>query len=150
MVRTSTSSVAVLRVNFFPSYQVPKEVGKVGTESATFIEPIANRKDGIQAMFSKQKQAQQSPVKPKRKRSPSPSTVFDADVATSSRASAITKKPKLGKKPESDDEVEVLDGRSTSNINKFEAVCFVLLTQNCMSHNSLLVVHPIQRIEKLF
>jgi len=36
-------------------YQVPKEVGKVGTESARFIEPIMNRKDGIEAMFSKQK-----------------------------------------------------------------------------------------------
>lgn len=37
-------------------YQVPQEVGKVGTESQAFIEPIATRKDGIQAMFSKQKQ----------------------------------------------------------------------------------------------
>jgi hypothetical protein len=45
-------------------YQVPSEVGRVGTESPTFIEPIAMRKDGIQAMFSKQKQ--------KRVLSPSP------------------------------------------------------------------------------
>ena len=37
---------------------MPKEVGKVGTESSTFIEPIMKRKDGIKAMFSKQKQAQ--------------------------------------------------------------------------------------------
>ncbi|KAJ7799782.1 hypothetical protein B0H14DRAFT_2616802 [Mycena olivaceomarginata] len=37
-------------------YQVPKEVGKVGTESSTFIEPVENRKDGIQALFNKQKQ----------------------------------------------------------------------------------------------
>lgn len=37
------------------SYRVPKEVGKVGTESATFIEPIEKRKDGIEAMFAKQK-----------------------------------------------------------------------------------------------
>jgi hypothetical protein len=43
------------------SYQVPKEVGKVGTESPSFIEPVANRKDGIQAMFSKQRQADSSP-----------------------------------------------------------------------------------------
>jgi len=35
---------------------VPKEVGKVGTESPTFIEPVATRKDGIQAMFSKQQE----------------------------------------------------------------------------------------------
>ncbi|KDR78411.1 hypothetical protein GALMADRAFT_245579 [Galerina marginata CBS 339.88] len=47
-------------------YAVPKEVGKVGTESSTFIEPVTARKDGIQAMFSKQRQ--KSPEKP----SPSP------------------------------------------------------------------------------
>jgi hypothetical protein len=29
-------------------------VGKVGTESPTFIEPVAQRKDGIKAMFAKQ------------------------------------------------------------------------------------------------
>ena len=37
-------------------YAVPKEVGKVGTESETFIEPVNRRKDGIEAMFSRQKQ----------------------------------------------------------------------------------------------
>jgi len=54
------------------SYQVPKEVGKVGTESPSFIEPVANRKDGIQAMFSKQKQrdSSSSPTKPPGPRSP--------------------------------------------------------------------------------
>jgi hypothetical protein len=31
-------------------------VGKVGTESAAFIEPISQRKDGIEAMFAKAKQ----------------------------------------------------------------------------------------------
>jgi putative SOS response-associated peptidase YedK len=46
------------------SYQVPKEVGKVGTESPSFIEPIAGRKDGIQAMFSKQRQAGRSSESP--------------------------------------------------------------------------------------
>ncbi|EJD04916.1 DUF159-domain-containing protein [Fomitiporia mediterranea MF3/22] len=35
-------------------YPVPKEVGKVSAESATFIEPISKRKDGIEAMFAKQ------------------------------------------------------------------------------------------------
>jgi hypothetical protein len=52
-------------------YQVPKEIGKVGAESPTFIEPIANRKDGIQAMFSKQRQSEKSGVKRKRRSSPS-------------------------------------------------------------------------------
>jgi len=37
-------------------YQVSQQVGKVGTESPLFIEPIANRKDGIQAMFTKQRE----------------------------------------------------------------------------------------------
>jgi len=41
-------------------YQVPKEVGKVGTESPSFIEPVASRKDGIQAMFYKQRQGDRS------------------------------------------------------------------------------------------
>ncbi|KAF8553610.1 DUF159-domain-containing protein [Imleria badia] len=39
-------------------YQVPKEIGKVGTESAKFIEPVADRKDGIMAMFAKQRSKQ--------------------------------------------------------------------------------------------
>jgi hypothetical protein len=59
------------------SYQVPKEVGRVGKESPTFIEPVENRKDGIHAMFSRQQlktktssSAQTSPVK--RQLSPSP------------------------------------------------------------------------------
>ncbi|KAF4564454.1 SOS response-associated peptidase family protein [Pleurotus pulmonarius] len=36
-------------------YQVPKEVGKVGTESPSYIEPVSQRKDGIEAMFAKAK-----------------------------------------------------------------------------------------------
>ena len=35
-------------------YPVPVEVGKVGEESSTFIEPVSKRKDGIEAMFAKQ------------------------------------------------------------------------------------------------
>ena len=42
------------------SYAVPREVGKVGVQSPTFIEPVQKRKDGIEAMFSRQtKTAQQ-------------------------------------------------------------------------------------------
>src|SRR5688572_19325782 len=47
------------------SYQVPKEVGKIGTESPTYIEPVAARKDGIQAMFAKQRQTKPSPAETK-------------------------------------------------------------------------------------
>lgn len=36
-------------------YAVPTEVGKVGAESATFVEPVQKRRDGIEAMFAKAK-----------------------------------------------------------------------------------------------
>lgn len=52
-------------------YQVPKEVGKVGNESPSFIEPVKERKDGIQAMFQKQIQGAS---KRKRTESPPPHT----------------------------------------------------------------------------
>ena len=54
------------------SYAVPKEVGKVGTESPTFIQPVSERKDGIQAMFARQNAAQSPVSQAKRKRSTSP------------------------------------------------------------------------------
>ncbi|KAG8973599.1 hypothetical protein FRB90_009895 [Tulasnella sp. 427] len=38
------------------AYQVPKEVGKVGTNDPSFVKPVAERKDGIAAMFKKQKE----------------------------------------------------------------------------------------------
>ncbi|KAG2363997.1 hypothetical protein BDR07DRAFT_1355727 [Suillus spraguei] len=54
-------------------YQVPKEVGKVGTESPAFVQPVATRKDGIEAMFAKQRTKQDGNKEGiKRKRSPSP------------------------------------------------------------------------------
>jgi hypothetical protein len=59
------------------SYAVPQEVGRVGVESPTFIEPVEKRKDGIEALFSRQAKATSqkpdaSPVRGKRKREPSP------------------------------------------------------------------------------
>ncbi|KAI6022861.1 hypothetical protein BKA83DRAFT_100579 [Pisolithus microcarpus] len=50
-------------------YQVPKEVGKVGAESPTFIQPLSTRKDGIQAMFAKQRTKQVATAKRKRESS---------------------------------------------------------------------------------
>ena len=38
------------------SYAVPKEVGKVGTDSPSYVLPVSKRKDGIEAMFSKQRE----------------------------------------------------------------------------------------------
>lgn len=56
------------------SYAVPAEVGKVGTESPTFIEPVQKRKDGIEAMFMRQAAKATAEGSGKRKRESSPST----------------------------------------------------------------------------
>ncbi|TFK69809.1 DUF159-domain-containing protein [Pluteus cervinus] len=79
-------------------YQVPKEVGKVGVESPTFIESITQRKDGIQAMFAKQKSTQPPPTK--RARDPSP-------------VQEDSKPPKPTSQALSDDEIIILDGPPT-------------------------------------
>lgn len=52
-------------------YAVPKEVGKVGVQSPTFIEPVQNRKDGIEAMFSRQAKAAQQQQKSASRDTPS-------------------------------------------------------------------------------
>ncbi|KAJ7041253.1 hypothetical protein C8F04DRAFT_1080768 [Mycena alexandri] len=125
-------------------YQVPKEVGKVGTESSTFIEPVANRKDGIQAMFSKQKQAQAATPKKQSKPTskpapdandedieifdgPSSSKGKDKEKSTAAPASA-TKKRRRSPTDDSDSEVEIVDGpsspkkfKTTPKKNKIEA-----------------------------
>ncbi|KAG0707172.1 hypothetical protein DFH29DRAFT_897330 [Suillus ampliporus] len=57
-------------------YRVPKEVGKVGAESPAFVQPVAARKDGIEAMFAKQRTKQEGDkesIKRKRAMSPVPS-----------------------------------------------------------------------------
>lgn len=43
-----------------PSFPVPPEVGKIGKDSPTFIQPVSERSDGIKSFFNKQ-----SPAKPK-------------------------------------------------------------------------------------
>ncbi|KAF7347358.1 LigB domain-containing protein [Mycena venus] len=92
-------------------YQVPKEVGKVGTESSTFIEPVANRKDGIQAMFNKQKQAQAAtPKKAPAKRRLSPAEDDDEVQVVDGPSSSKKKKPAP---PSDDDEIQIVDGPST-------------------------------------
>lgn len=54
-------------------YPVSPDVGKVGNESPSFIEPISKRKDGIMAMFASQGSQKSEPSSPiKRKRSASP------------------------------------------------------------------------------
>ncbi|KAI0920398.1 hypothetical protein AcV5_010144 [Taiwanofungus camphoratus] len=95
-------------------YQVPKEVGKVGTESPTFIQPIAQRKDGIQAMFAKQKEASSSKISPT-KRKPSRSPPLAIDVPDEDNDSPDRKKPKVEKLNawENESEIECIDDPKT-------------------------------------
>lgn len=95
-----------------PSYQVPKEVGKVGTESPTYIQPIAGRKDGIQAMFAKQAASTSSQQSngAKRKRSASPKS----PVSTMQGKKAMTPANKLNTW-EDDSEIEYIDGPSSAD-----------------------------------
>lgn len=131
------------------SYQVPKEVGKVGEESPTFIQPVVERKDGIQAMFARQaakassapNSSQQTPSQQsspkklkaeprspsKRKRSASP--VVKTGSSTKSPTSTPSKKVNAVKSEESqgkevidlcDDEAEAQAGREVEKINTWE------------------------------
>ncbi|RDB23522.1 hypothetical protein Hypma_009219 [Hypsizygus marmoreus] len=93
-------------------YQVPKEVGKVGTESSTFIEPITSRKDGIQAMFSKQAKTSDSKHPAvKRSRSKSPAKVHDltADSPPPTKKAKVEKR----KSEKGNSDVAVVGGPST-------------------------------------
>lgn len=61
-------------------YQVPKEVGKVGAESPAFVQPVATRKDGIEAIFAKQRTKQEGKNEGiKRKRSLTSSVQSEPD-----------------------------------------------------------------------
>lgn len=83
-------------------YPVPKEVGKVGTESSTFIEPISQRKDGIEAMFAKQS-------RPSSSQHPTPSTSSSPGKASGSS------KRKRGSDGEDNDERESKTRKSFSS-----------------------------------
>ena len=93
-----------------PSYAVPQEVGKVGVESPTFIEPVEKRKDGIEALFSRQTatitakgSAPASPAaRGKRKREPSP---LEEKPATD-----IVKAEPIDVDATSDSDVEIISG----------------------------------------
>jgi hypothetical protein len=92
------------------SYAVSKEVGKVGTESPSFIEPVAERRDGIKAMFSKQATAYPSKTpttsqKRKSETDPSPSKVKDEEVETTEAASRPNKRTKTEKKEDASKQV---------------------------------------------
>ncbi|KAI9061243.1 DUF159-domain-containing protein [Trametes sanguinea] len=114
-------------------YQVPKEVGKIGTESPTFVQPIQHRKDGIQALFAKQQRgashagsnsvvkatpsSPRTPSRPGTKRSALPT---DMAAAKPEEVGATpTKKPKVEKVNawEDDSDIEYIDDPTSSNRN---------------------------------
>ncbi|KAF6750897.1 hypothetical protein DFP72DRAFT_909583 [Ephemerocybe angulata] len=94
-------------------YQVPKEVGKIGTESPTFVEPVANRKDGIQAMFAKQKQSQQHSNPPPQSKQEFKSEPSQSQ-ATERRESSEGKSSQA--QPSSPSKGKVKRGRSSSPV----------------------------------
>jgi hypothetical protein len=112
---------------------VPTEVGKVGAESPTFIEPVQKRKDGIEAMFSRQAKAAQhrsavrdAPPPPpraaaasgKRKReSSAPVEEVEEDkdkMGSSARSKAKGHPIKLDDDSEGSSDVEILSAPSSS------------------------------------
>ncbi|KAJ3813133.1 hypothetical protein F5876DRAFT_35855 [Lentinula aff. lateritia] len=86
-------------------YQVPKEVGKIGMESSSFILPISVRKDGIEAMFSKQKQAQRTSATKS-----TPNMKRKHDRVSSKSAEILATKIEDG----SDSDIEILEHRPPS------------------------------------
>jgi len=105
-------------------YQVPKEVGRVGTESASFIEPITNRKDGIEAMFSKQKvlPSQPSSSLGKREYDSTCSPPRQSKELESSRLKLNSSSPGKRSKSDHNDETEIAKShnspRTSSKIGK--------------------------------
>ncbi|KAF7426539.1 hypothetical protein PC9H_008908 [Pleurotus ostreatus] len=81
-------------------YQVPKEVGKVGTESPSYIEPVSQRKDGIEAMFAKAKS--KSTASSQQPSAPTEHTMTTTVVAKSSPPSPPSQKRKRTLCPDPD------------------------------------------------
>ena len=83
-------------------YVVPKEVGKVGNQSADFLKPIAERKGNISSFFAKQQQkADSSPTK--KEDSPDAKPTRGSDLSKAGPASAGRKGKGEAKVEESDD-----------------------------------------------
>jgi hypothetical protein len=93
---------------------VPAEVGKVGVESPTFIEPVQKRKDGIEAMFMRQTttKAKESTTAAvgsgKRKHEPSSPSPASAAAATAP-SSSPAKRAKAEKDPVGPKEIVDVD-----------------------------------------
>ncbi|KAH8084868.1 hypothetical protein BXZ70DRAFT_900243 [Cristinia sonorae] len=92
-------------------YQVPKEVGKVGTESDSFIQPITQRKDGIQAMFAKQRKASSNSTTPAKRKVAQDDSDDDIQIVDPPPSNPKTKVQKLNAW-EDDSDIEYVDSPS--------------------------------------
>lgn len=128
------------------SYQVPKEVGKIGTESPTFIKPVQDRKDGIQAMFAKQQKQQSQPTASstdptpakRHKRSASPANL----KSTATAGGSVTKKPKVEKLNtwEDDSDIEYVDDPPTAGHGRTDVEDHKARLHICTPHRHPLIL----------
>ena len=71
------------------SFPVPPEVGKIGTNSPTYIQPVSERSDGIKSFFQKQSG---SPAKIVKKETPDKPPVKDEKADVKAKAEEIETK----------------------------------------------------------
>ncbi|KAG8984470.1 hypothetical protein FRB93_006564 [Tulasnella sp. JGI-2019a] len=83
-------------------YQVPQEVGKVGTQDPSFVKPVTERKDGIVAMFKKQERSQPTSDLKKRKAS-------TPDAGPSASLPSASGSPKRKRGDDTDEDNGVID-----------------------------------------
>lgn len=84
------------------SYPVPPEVGKVGKESPTFIQPVSERSDGIKSFFNKQSPAKK--VKDETKMTAGPLEVKSESHEASSIKSGNAVKQEIKEEQKADPE----------------------------------------------
>ncbi|KAI0717692.1 hypothetical protein C8T65DRAFT_640483 [Cerioporus squamosus] len=93
-------------------YAVPKEVGKIGTDSPTFVEPIAERMDGIQAMFAKQTRKPDakitSPAKSNPRKRSTPPEIDEKDIKREAQPAKKAKVEKINAWEDASD-IEYID-----------------------------------------
>lgn len=125
-----------------PSYQVPVEVGKVGVQSPAFIQPVSQRRDGIEAMFSKQKE-RASPTKSSAHPGSEIIEIDREDVDASTRASESSKTSKSAKRGASD--VAAEDETATEPVSKKRKTSGNELTSTLNKDKVIILIESVAR-----
>ena len=122
---------------------MPKEVGKIGNESPTFVQPIAERKDGIEAMFAKQLRKEPSAVSrtTARKRSRSPTDVTGAEADADAEVSKKAKVEKLNAW-EDNSEIEYVDEPPVAGVSQVPVPYALLAASRLLARISRQIHHP--------